>query len=548
MTLSLPNDIPQGPAAAAAPEKPAFAGILFDAGDQRRKAELAEPDCFHDLNLDLIVKAVTAGREEYKLESFFYAPLTDPAVIRHRHAIMADVDRGELFQALKAFSAEMRIMRNHLAALEKLSFHYEKERWLVDAVIIYGDAVEKLRADLRQHGPTSEGLQAFLGYLDAYAESAGFKALLAEARKLTSDLSAIRYGLLIHGDCISVRRYNGEADYGATIEEVFARFRHGAVKDYRVKQPIYSGLNHVEAQALDLVARLNPEVFQALDAFFASHRTFSESVLADFDREIQFYLAYSEFMARFRGAGLKFCYPEVSDSSKSVASREGYDLALARKLVQDAGRESLNPAAEPAPERKERPVVCNDFTLSGPERILVVTGPNQGGKTTFARMFGQIHYLASLGCPVAGSEAKVFLADRLFTHFEREEDITTLHGKLQDDLVRMHRILAEATPKSVIIINEIFSSTSLQDAIYLGRKAIGRIAEMDLIAVCVTFIDELASLNEKTVSMVATIVPDNPTLRTHRIERKPADGLSYAVALAEKYRLTYDRLKERMRS
>ncbi len=97
-------------------------------------------------------------------------------------------------------------------------------------------------------------------------------------------------------------------------------------------------------------------------------------------------------------------------------------------------------------------------------------------------------------------------------------------------------------------MNEIFSSATLKDAIYLGTKIIDRIVQLDALCVCVTFIDELTLLSDKIVSAVSTVVPERPAIRTYKILRKPADGLAYAMSIAEKYRLTRRQIIERIRS
>jgi DNA mismatch repair protein MutS len=520
------------PPESSVPDRPGkFSSLLFvDAAGPSGAEDQADRAFVTDLHLDQIVDAVAGDREEHDLlTGLFYQRILDIGTLQYRHEVFRDLEDPGLFETAERFAEQMRQVRSHLFQLQKMQSGHQREGWFLDAAAIYCEAVRSLASNLASRPIASRGLLAFRDFLASYVASAEFAGLASDTTDRKDDLAQVMYQVRIKGLRVEVSRYHGEADYSAEIEQIFERFQQGAVKDYRIKYRFSPGMSHVGAQIIDLVARLFSEEFSALADYCRRYAAFLDPAVRQFERDLQFYLAYLDYIKPMRSAGLSFCLPELTADSKEIFASDTFDLALAAKLVP-----------------RGAPVVCNEFHLSDPERIIVISGPNQGGKTTFARTFGQLHHLASTGCPVPGSAARLFLADQILAHFEREEDIANLSGKLEDDLIRIQKILLTATPSSIVIMNEIFTSTTLSDARFLGGKVLEKVIELDLLCVYVTFIDELASLGPSVVSMASTIVPDNPAERTYKVVRKQADGLAYALALAGKRRVTYGQLRGRI--
>jgi DNA mismatch repair protein MutS len=211
------------------------------------------------------------------------------------------------------------------------------------------------------------------------------------------------------------------------------------------------------------VALLFPEIFQTLQHYVETHAQEVDEGIVRFDREIQFYLAWFAHMQDCRRRGLQFCYPQVSSTDKAVEGHDVFDLALATRMLSERSR-----------------LVCNDFHFSGAERIVVVSGPNNGGKTIFARTLGQMHWLPSLGMPVPGTQARLFLCDQIFTHFKREEDKTMTSGKLDEELARISTIADAITPNALLLLNESFASTNELEGAEIARQIVSALRKRDI--------------------------------------------------------------------
>lgn len=500
--------------------------ILFgESGPPADLGDTTEPEYFRDLNLDQVVRAVTKAGGVPGLAPYFHRPLRDPALVTFRQQIFRDLENPAVYEVAARFTTVMERTRQRLEALARRKHPPQAHWWFLEIALDHTAAVIGLAEGLAAAPVTSPGLSGLRDDVTAHTGTASFIAFREQAGRLRERLGEVRYDLFLRGDQVTVAAHDPDArfDYAERVLTTFARFRQDPSPVRRDERPPELGLDDLEAKVLDLVVELHPEVFGDVAAFCARNRGFVTDDIARVDHELRFYLGYLTYLAPLRESGLPICHPRVSATDKSLLAREVYDLALAAKGV---------------------PVVVNDLRLDGDERVLVVSGPNQGGKTTLSRAFGQLHHLAALGCPVPGSEVRIFLPDRILTHYERPETIEDLTSKLEDELLRMRAVLDRASPASVIVLNEVFASTTADDARALSETILSAITRLDAPCLWVSFVDELALLSPKAVSMVA----ESDAAHRFRVVRRPADGRAHAMAIAERHGLTYSQIMGRVRA
>lgn len=502
---------------------------LLDRSPRSAGRKPLDPQTMRDLALDQLITRLLEGRTAYDLGPCFAAPLASAEEVLFRQEVFRDLDGTALRATLSTFCAQMLAVRRTLAPTSTMHYRIQREYWVLDAASRYVAAIRAVVAGLADATPRSRGVRGMQDWLTTYAASTWFQDLVADSDDLLTRLDSMRYRLRIYGDTVEVSPVrDDEPDYTADVVETFARFRQGETKSYLHKVASSGGMDHVEAAIAGFVARLHPETFDALRRFTERHLELIDPQVASFEREAQFYLAYLEVMDELRPAGVPFCYPRI-DSTGQLDVIDGIDIALALSLRRDG--------VVPVP---------NDCHLAAQEQVVVVTGPNQGGKTTFARMLGQHHLLAAWGLPVPAASARVPLVDNVATLFERGENLDDLRGHLYDDLVRARDAIETVGAVSLVVLNEVFSSTSLEDAVYLGAEIINRLRGRGARCVCVTFLDELTRLPGGTVSLVAGVDTTDPTRRTFQVLPRPADGLAYAKALADKHALSRKALTRRL--
>ncbi|GAB2629383.1 DNA mismatch repair protein MutS [Paractinoplanes abujensis] len=501
---------------------------LFATAEAQLPQQAPEPGYFADLQLDQLVEAVTAGRERHNLKPAFSVRLTDAAAVEARQAVFADLADEQLRAAARAFCDGLTRCARQFEAASQVRHPRQAQRWRLNALTSYVNVVDAAGAALDRATPSSAGLRSWSAWLRAYRSGPEFTALAGQARALLTELGGLRYTLSIAGDEIVASPFADQEDLNAGTLATFERFAEDELTPHEFDLRAGAEMNELHAAVLDLVVKLFPDVFDRVARFVDRHPAVRPPVIGTVERELQFALAWLDFTDAVRAAGLRFCLPELhGDAGLQVTGT--FDVMLARTLAADG-----------------RAPVTNGVALHGDERVLVVTGPNQGGKTTFARTVGQLYHLAALGLPVPGRSAALHVPDAILTHFDRGDRAADLRSRLEDEVQRMTQLLPHVTGRSVVILNEMFSSTTFVDARTMSIDVLRDVLEAGAVGVCVTFIDELSRLDPRVVSLTTGIDERDATRRTFEVTRGRADGEAHALALATKYGLTRDQLRTRI--
>jgi DNA mismatch repair ATPase MutS len=182
--------------------------------------------------------------------------------------------------------------------------------------------------------------------------------------------------------------------------------------------------------------------------------------------ELGFYVSCLNLWDRLVTKGEPASFPEPSSWRQSVASFSGLrDICLAL--------------------RSEKRVVGNDVDAYG-KSLIIITGANSGGKSTFLRSVGLAQLMMQCGMFVAAEIYRASVCNGVFTHFIREEDASMTSGRLDEELSRMSTIADVIRPHSLMLFNESFAATNEREGSEIGRQVVSALLDAEITVFFVT--------------------------------------------------------------
>ena len=434
--------------------------------DLKRAPSPNEGDVWRDLELDTLLWAM-AGRDDLILNVakavLMAATSNDVATVRYRQAILKDcLSNPEVVRELYSLTDE---------AFQRLKKVWSRFREYPSSLLedslsrmrIFIDVLKKIRSlsDRRSGGFHSEGFSNLFTMLARELDDDYFALVDKQLNRLgfqNGVLVSAGLGQGFRGDSYTLRSplkpkgnwlvralkrvYQWLVSRGLLRGRPDAYTLYLAPRDESGAQAMAELRDRGVAIAADALAKS----VEHIESFFRMLQT-----------ELAFYVGCLNLHGRLLDLGAPFSFPSVKElGAVAFSSRDLYDICLALSM-------NRRPAG-------------NEIAADG-KSLIVVTGANQGGKTTFLRSFGLAQLMSQSGMFAPAASLELNVVDGLFTHFKREEDATMKSGKFDEELSRMDAIVDALTPNALILLNESFAATNEREGSEIARQIVSALLE-----------------------------------------------------------------------
>ncbi len=445
--------------------------LLHAGGDEDTRRE-PDPlpngeDLIRDLELDTMFAAM-ADSNEFLFDvakRVVLSSLQSPTTIRYRQQVLADcLAHPEVVRELYGISVEA-VDRRRMGVFSLFRDNPDSNlSWAIGLLEVLVPLLRRLRgvADRNSGQFRSEAFQRFFAMIldelnDEYLDEVERHIHNLQPRRGVQ-LGAVvgRVGKSIDYRVLRPRSRSWRELMPAGLSHSAFSFQIAPRDDAG-----FRALSDMRERGINQVANALSQSAEHIRGFFGLLHT-----------ELAFYMGCLNLHERLEAKLEPTCMPVVNEATEPTFSTTGlYDVCLSLRLGERA--------------------IGNDVD-AGTKSLVVITGANQGGKSTFLRSVGQAQLMMQCGMFVPATSFRANIAGGVFTHHKREEDPTMEMGKLEEELSRMSEIADAIGPTCLLLCNESFASTNEREGSEIGRQIVRAMTEAGIKIFYVTHLYDLA--------------------------------------------------------
>ena len=420
-----------------------------------------------DLELPTLWSAMAAG-DEFLFEMakrVVLSSLTDPDAIVYRQRVLADcLEHPEVVRQLYRLAIDALENERQVGGLWHRASPDRILSRSVQVLKLQVGVLERLRqlAEEQQEQFRSEGFRRLFSMLREELADEYVRTVQQHLRELEFKHGLVESAQLAKGVKGSRHLIQTPPREQRWTERFFGRRSDGFSFTIPPRDEAgFQALEEIRGRGINHVADAVAQSADHVKSFFAMLRL-----------ELAFYLGCLNLHERLHEQGEPTCFPEPLPAGELALTARGiYDVCLTRHLD---GR-----------------VVGNEVRGDG-RSLVMITGANQGGKSTLLRGLGLAQLMLQCGMFVGAEAFRANVCDGVFSHYKREEDASMEGGKLDEELRRMSEIVDRITPNSILLCNESFAATNEREGSEIARQVVRAMLDKGVKVFFVTHMYDLA--------------------------------------------------------